>query len=74
MPCEECERYAASKAWARCDPACLRCGGRYLFLIQRLRLPEQEKRERLRAAVTVWTDLGHPESQLREIAAAMRKA
>jgi hypothetical protein len=44
------------------------CGGRYLWLIQRQQLDAEATRERLRAALKVWVDLGHDEKQLRALA------
>ena len=74
MTCTDCTRYATHPSWRQCDPACLECGGRYLRLIQQLRIPAEEKRERLRAALKVWTDLGHSEAELRRLAARKGKA
>lgn len=72
MACEDCERWAGAPGWwRRCDPACLRCGGRWLWLNQKQRLrgeTDAQKAERLRAALEVWTALGHDEQQLRELA------
>jgi hypothetical protein len=55
------------------DPACLTCGGRYLRDIQRLRVPEVDKRKRLRKALTDWMAHGHAEDRLRELAARRPK-
>lgn len=68
MTCTDCTRHATHPSWRQCDPACLECGGRYLRLIQQLRIPADDKRERLRAALKVWTDLGHSEMDLRRLA------
>ena len=50
-PCTDCQRYTSSPSWRQCDPACLECGGRYLRLIQKLQIPSEDKRTRLRAAL-----------------------
>ena len=68
-PCTDCQRYTSSPSWRQCDPACLECGGRYLRLIQKLQIPSEDKRNRLRAALKVWMDLGHSEAELRRLAA-----
>jgi len=69
MACIDCSRWRAAPGWWRTfNPACLECGGRYLWAIQRLKVDGEQKRERLRAALKVWTDLGHDEKQLRALA------
>jgi hypothetical protein len=69
MACIDCARWSAAPGcWKTCSPACMACGGRYLWLIQRQQLDAEAKRERLRAALKVWVDLGHDEKQLRALA------
>lgn len=67
--CEDCraaETYGNARLF---NPACLRCGGRYLRAIQRLRIPDEEKRAWLRKALADWMAHGHSEQELRDLAA-----
>lgn len=54
--------------WSRFDPACLPCGARYLWLLQRSSLVREEKVERLRGVLATWIAHGHYEQQLRTLA------
>jgi hypothetical protein len=63
MTCALCSRDRSQY-----DPACLTCGGRYLRDIQKLRIRQEDKRERLRKALADWMAHGHPEARLRELA------
>ena len=71
-PCTDCQRSEGGTGWPLHNPACLECGGRYLKAIQRLQIGQEDKRERLRAALKVWMEYGHSEAELRRLAA--RKA
>lgn len=69
MECDDCleaERHGRSRLYS---PACLHCGGRYLRAIQRLWIPEADKRAWLRKALADWMQHGHGEQELRELAA-----
>lgn len=75
MQCEDC-RLAAMEppdGWQRFSPACLDCGARYLWCIQRLQLGQEDKRERLKKVLTDWMAYGHAERALRDGAKRTRK-
>jgi hypothetical protein len=69
-PCDDCDRARNDvRGYNRFNPACLTCGGRCLWFLQRLRIPAEQKVERLRKALADWMAYGHSEQQLRELAA-----
>jgi hypothetical protein len=73
MTCTDCqiaESYGSSRLY---NPACLRCGGRYLRAIKRAEIPNPEKVAWLRKALACWVAHGHSESALRELASATVK-
>lgn len=47
------------------DPACLRCGQRYMRAIKRLPWPIEERQEWLRKVLATWMKHGHAEESLR---------
>lgn len=62
MPnCEPCERDLNAFS-----PACLKCGQRLIRDLQRLKLPAENKRTRLRKVLADWMSYGHAEVDLRE--------
>lgn len=75
MQCEDCDqaRQDPPGGWLRFNPACLDCGCRYLWVIQRLNLAKEAKRERLRKTLSDWIAHGHSERLLRDGAKRTRK-
>lgn len=75
MPCTDCTLTAQNPpdAWQRFNPACLDCGSRYLWCIQRRQLPQSEKLAWLRKALADWMAYGHGERALRDGAKRSRK-
>jgi hypothetical protein len=69
MRCEECRLAKADLTWFRFNPGCLHCGGRVLWFLQRLRIPQEQKLERLRGNLELWKQHGHAEEELRWLAA-----
>jgi hypothetical protein len=65
--CQIAEAYGQSRLY---NPACLRCGGRYLRVIKRAEIPNPEKVAWLRKALADWCACGHRETELRELAQA----
>ena len=49
-------------------PSCVYCGARLIWRIQRFQIPRQEKIDRCRRALKVWTDYGHSETEIRRLA------
>jgi len=66
--CEDCNRASRDLAYNLFNPACLECGARVLWFLQRMRIPQQQKVERLRKSLADWVAFGHPEPQLRQLA------
>lgn len=68
MHCEDCLLATPRPPhwWQRFNPACLDCGARYLWCIQRLALQQDEKRDWLRKTLDLWKSFGHPERALRD--------
>lgn len=74
MDCEDCleaERYGRSRLY---NPACLRCGGRYLRAIRRRSdLPQTVRSQWMSKALKDWVAQGHGEQELRELVAPKPK-
>jgi hypothetical protein len=68
MKCEDCRRAKVDLAWFQFNPACRICGGRVLWFLQRMRIPQGEKVARLRGNLAHWMEYGHPEQELRWLA------
>ena len=68
MPCECCQNARIGPAYAVHCPSCLHCGARLIWRIQRFQIPRQDKIERCRRAMKVWTDYGHSEAEIRRLA------
>lgn len=66
--CDDCRLARSDVLWFRFNPACATCGARCLWFLQRMRLPLQQKRERLQKALADWMAYGHAEEQLRTLA------
>lgn len=67
--CEDCQRARSDLAgYRRFDPACLTCGARYLWHLQRSPGTREERTARLRRTLADWMALGHAEERLRELA------
>lgn len=49
-------------------PSCVYCGARLIWRIQRFHIPRQERIDRCRRALKVWTDYGHSETEIRRLA------
>jgi phytoene dehydrogenase-like protein len=68
MPCEDCEGFQVNPKWhRRFDPSCLKCGGRYLWSIQRTPMGVDTKREYLRKVLATWMAYGYAEADLRAL-------
>lgn len=69
LNCEDCRRASADvTGYRRFDPACLVCGARYLWHLQRSPGTKEERVANLRRVLADWMAYGHPEQQLRELA------
>jgi transposase-like protein len=67
--CEDCRRARNDLAgYRRFDPACLECGARYLWQVQRSPGTKEERVAWLRKILADWMEFGHPEQRLRELA------
>lgn len=66
--CDDCRLARKDLLWFRFDPECLTCGARCLWFLQRMRLPQEAKVQRLRKALADWMAHGHAEEQLRTMA------
>jgi hypothetical protein len=67
--CEDCLRASVDVAgYRRFDPACLVCGARYLWVLQRLPGTKEERVANLRRVLADWMAYGHPEQLLRDLA------
>jgi hypothetical protein len=68
MACEECAKARVHLSHPRFDPACLDCGARYLWSVQRAPGTKEERVAWLRKILKTWMEHGHAEQQLRELA------
>lgn len=66
--CECCQRAKAGPGYAMFDPACLWCGARLIWHIQRKQISRAEKAQRCRQALEDWVHHGHGEEEVRRLA------
>lgn len=69
MTCDCCNRARLSPAHSQFCPTCLHCGARLIQAIGHLPISRQEVSTRRRQVLTDWIAHGHPEQQLRALAA-----
>ena len=66
--CECCQNARIGPAYATHDPACIFCGARLIWKIQRKPIPRDQKIERCRKVLQDWLHYGHSEAELRKLA------
>ena len=67
--CECCQRAREGPGYTLFDPACLFCGARLIWRIQRLlQRPREERIARCRQALADWMEHGHSEAEIRRLA------
>lgn len=66
--CECCQRAGEGPAYSLHCPSCLHCGARLIWKIQRLMIPQDERRARCRAVLQDWLQYGHNEMEIRRLA------
>ena len=66
--CECCTNARIGPAYATHDPACIFCGARLIWKIQRKPIPRDQKIERCRKVLQDWLKYGHDEQEIRRLA------
>lgn len=66
--CECCQRATEGPAYPMFDPACLWCGARLIWRIQRLQIGRSDASVRCRTVLQDWLQYGHSEMEIRRLA------
>lgn len=74
MPCDCCRIARENPRHCWFSPACLHCGARLIQAIGGLPIPAKQVSMRRRAVLTDWMAHGHPEPEIRTLAALPERA
>jgi len=67
MFCECCQRAKEGHEYPMFDPACIFCGARLIWRIQRKQITRDERVSRCRAVLQDWMKYGHSEAEIRRL-------
>jgi hypothetical protein len=73
-PCDCCRLARENPGHCWFSPACLHCGARLIQAIGGLPIPATQVSQRRRAVLTDWMAHGHPEAEIRTLAALPERA
>lgn len=65
--CDCCDKARVGPVYPMFDPACLWCGARLIWRIQRLPIAREGRIKRCRVALQDWLQYGHSEAEIRRL-------